>query len=131
MTHANAPRGKIGQLLTTNRFAILLEIIIVFLPLFFGLQTNNRLGSDHITIAGDIVILQGSITYIGLIISLALLWVTSWLRGANWNYFGVERPKNWWRVLLVILRVSLAVVLVVRFVINPIINAVPISDLLI
>jgi membrane protease YdiL (CAAX protease family) len=125
MNHTNAPRGKIGQLLTTNRFAILLEIIIVFLPLFLGLQLNERLGSDHITIIGDIVILQGWITYAGLIISLVLLWVASWLRGANWGYFGVERPEKWWRVILVILGVSLAVFLVVRFAINPIINVVP------
>jgi hypothetical protein len=39
---------KLGEFLRTNKFAIFLEILVVFLPFYLGLAISDRLGSDHV-----------------------------------------------------------------------------------
>lgn len=116
---------KSGELLRTSKLAISLEIVLVLLPLYLGFMINNRMGADHIPLGGNVVLLQGPLVYLGLIVSLICLYVTSRLRGAGWGDFGLTRPKSWFRTVLMGLGVALAVFLAVTLVINPIINALP------
>jgi membrane protease YdiL (CAAX protease family) len=116
---------KFGKLLQTNKFAIFLEIVVVFLPFYLGLAISDRLGSDQMPLGGNVVIIGGPIIYLGLIISLLFLWVTSRLRGASWGYFGLTRPKSWFRTVLMSLGVALAVLGTVVLIINPIMNSLP------
>ena len=116
---------KLGELLRTNKFAILLEIVVVFLPMCLGLIINDRWGSDYTPLGGDVVLISGPVTYLGLIISLVFLWITSRLRGASWGDFGLTRPKHWLRTVMMSLGVALAVLGAVILIINPIMNALP------
>jgi len=116
---------KFGELLRTNKLAIILEIVFVFLPMYLGLIISDSIGSDHVPLGGNIVLKGGPIAYLGLIISLVFFWVVSRLRGASWNDFGVTRPKSWFRTVLMSLGVALVVLGMVVLLINPIINAFP------
>ena len=116
---------KLGEFLRTNKFAIFLEILVVFLPLYLGLAISDRLGSDHMPLGGNVVVIGGPYLYLGLIISLVFLWVTSRLRRANWDDFGLTRPQSWFRTVLKSLGVALAVLGTVVLIINPIMNAIP------
>jgi len=116
---------KFGELLRTNKLAIILEIVFVFLPMYLGLIISDSIGSDHVPLGGNIVLKGGPIAYLGLIISLVFFWVVSRLRGASWVDFGVTRPKSWFRTVLMSLGVALVVLGVVVLLINPIINAFP------
>jgi membrane protease YdiL (CAAX protease family) len=119
------PQEKISDLLRTNKFAILLEIAIVFLPFYLGLMISDRLGSDQMSLGGNVVMIGGPILYLGLIISLIFLWAASRLRGASWSDFSLTRPKRWIRTLMISLGVALAVLGTVIMIINPIMNAIP------
>ena len=77
-------QDKLGEMLRTNRLAILLEIVVVLLPMYLGLIINDRSGGDHIPLGNGIVVLGSPAMYLGLIISLLLLWGASRLRGAGW-----------------------------------------------
>lgn len=114
-----------AKLLRTNRLAILVEIVVVFLPVYLSLIISDRIGSDHIALGGNIVLLQGPIVYLGLMITLAVLWIASRLRGARWVDFGVTRSKSWLLTLLVGLGVALGIFGAVVLVINPILKAFP------
>ena len=120
-----APQEKSDESLRANRFAILLEIAVVLVPLYLGLAISDRLGSDQIPLGGNVVILGGPILHLGLIISLFLLWVASRLRGASWVDFSLTRPKSWFRTVLLSLGVALAVLGTVVMIINPVMNAIP------
>jgi hypothetical protein len=125
MKGSKSLQEKFGGLLQTNKFAIFLEIVVVFLPFYLGLAISDRLGSDQTPLVGNVVILGGPIAYLGMIISLLFLWVASRLRGVGWGYFGLTRPKSWFRTILMSLGVTLAVLGTVIFIINPIMNALP------
>jgi hypothetical protein len=118
-------QGKFGELLRTNKFAIFLEILVVFLPFYLGLAISHKLGSDHVPLGGNLVLRQGPLAYLGLIISLLFLWVASRLRGASWDDFGLIRPKSWFRTVLMSLGIALAVLGTVVMIVNPIMNAFP------
>jgi hypothetical protein len=125
MVKDSARREKQGNLLRTNKLVILLEIVVVFLPLFLGLVISDRMGSDHVPLGGEVVLRQGPLVYLGLIISLLLLWAASRLRGVSWGDFGLTRPKSWFRAVLMSLGVALAVLATVIAIINPIMNIIP------
>ncbi|MGB2964526.1 MAG: CPBP family intramembrane glutamic endopeptidase [Anaerolineales bacterium] len=118
-------KDKLGELLEKNKLAILLEIGVVFLPFWLGIILSDSLGSDRISLGGELVLLGGLITYLGLILSLVFLWLGSRLRGASWSYFGLTKPKSWFRTIVKALGISLAVLGTVKLVINPIINNLP------
>ena len=118
---------ELGKILQTNKLAVLLEIVVVFLPFMLGLILSDRLGNDRISLGGNLFILGGSITYLGLAITLVLLWILTRKRGASWQYFGLIRPKSWFITLLQSLGIALAVFLTVRFIINPTMAALPFS----
>ena len=119
------PQGRLAELLRTNRLAILLEIAIGFLPFWVGLVISDSTGSDRIPIGGDLVVLGGPASYVGLIISLVILWVASRARGASWEDFGLARSKRWIRAVALGLGVALAVLGTVVLIVNPIMKALP------
>jgi hypothetical protein len=102
-------QGKLGELLRTNKFAIFLEIVAVFTPMYLGLIISDSIGSDHVPLGGNLVILGGPIAYLGLIISIVIFWVLSRVRGARWDDFGLTRPKSWFRTVLMSLGVALGI----------------------
>jgi uncharacterized protein len=118
-------KQRLGVLLRTNKIAIALEIVVMFLPFYLALIINDSIGSNHISLGGGVVILQGPIVYLGMGISLLIFWAAARLRGAGWADFGVTRPKNWFRTVLVSLVVALGVLGAVVLVINPLVNAIP------
>jgi hypothetical protein len=125
MDNSATLQGRLGELLRTNTLAILVEIVVVFLPLYLSVFISDMLGSDHVPLGGNVVLLQGPLVYLGMLISLLLLWVSSRLRGARWGDFGVTRPKSWFRAVLMSLGVALAVLAAVVMVINRVIAALP------
>ena len=125
MQHSNTLQRRPGEFLRTNRLAILLEILAVFLPLYMGLIISDRSGSQHIPLGGDLALKGAPVGYLGLIVSLVALWATAKLRGAGWADVGLARPVSWFRTVLMGLAVALAVLGAVVLVINPVINALP------
>jgi uncharacterized protein len=92
---------KIGALLRTNKAAIMLEIAVVFVPMYVLLIVNDRLGgNDFIPLGGNVVLVGPPLVYLGMILGLAAVWVASKLRGNSWGYFGLARPKSWVRTIL-------------------------------
>ena len=118
-------KWEFNQLLQSNTFVIILEIIIVFAPFFLGMIMNDRIGIGRISLGGNLEILGGPFTYLGLMISLVFLWILSRLRGVGWLNFGLSRPKSWMRTVLKSLGIALTVFLTVKFIINPIMKAIP------
>ena len=101
MKDTNTIQKKIGVLLQTNKFAILLEIAVVFVPLYVLLIVSNQLGgNDFISLGGDVVLVGGPLVYVGMILALAAVWVTSKMRGCSWSEYGLARPKSWVRTIL-------------------------------
>jgi membrane protease YdiL (CAAX protease family) len=125
MNEIKSIQEKLSELLQTNKLAIFLEIVLIFFPFWIGLIISDRIGTAHIPLGSNLVILGGPITYLGLTISLVFLWIVSRLRGISWRYFGLIRPKNWFRTVLMSLGIALAVLLTVKLIINPIMNAIP------
>jgi CAAX protease family protein len=92
---------KIGALLRTNKFAILLEIVVVFVPLYVLLIVSNKLGgNDFISLGGDLALVGAPLVYLGMILSLVAVWVTSKIRAVSWPEFGLARPESWGRTIL-------------------------------
>ena len=51
---------KFGELLRTNKLAILLEIAVVFVPLYVLLIISNQLGGDDfVSLGGELYLLGG------------------------------------------------------------------------
>ena len=123
MSDTKAPQGKLGQLLQTNKSALILELVVVFTPMYLGLAIS--VGSNHIPLDGNMVIMGGPLTYLGLAISIVLIWIASRLRGPSWRSYGLKRPKNWFITVLKSLGVALVVFGAVIFVIYPILNKIP------
>jgi len=116
---------KLSTLLQSNKLAILIEIIAILLPFWFSLIISDRIGSEFIPLGDNLRIVGSPIAYLGLAVSLVILWIVSRVRGIGWSYFGVTRPKNWFHTVLMSLGVALAVLLTVKLIINPIMKAVP------
>jgi uncharacterized protein len=125
MNDPKTPKLKIGQLLQTNKLAISLEIAGVLLPVWAGLIINDLVGNNQIILGENLIILGGPFTYLGLAISLVVLWIVSRLRGAGWRYFGLIHPKSWFKTVGMSLGVALAILLAVKLIINPIMNVIP------
>ncbi len=125
MKDSTTIQTKLGKILQANKLVIFLEIMVVFLPFILGMIISDRIGSDHISLGEDLLILGGPITYLGLTISLVILWIVSRVRGAGWRYFGLTQPNSWFRTVLQSLGIALIVFLTVKLIINPILAALP------
>jgi uncharacterized protein len=108
-----------------NKIVIILELIIVSLPFSLGLILNNRFGSNHTVITGDVVLLQGPIAYAGLAVTLIFLFIITKHRKAGWQVYGLSRPKNWFLTVLMGLGVALGILGTVVLIINPLIKSMP------
>jgi membrane protease YdiL (CAAX protease family) len=92
---------KSGESLRTNKLAILLEIAVVFVPLYVLLFISNRLGGDDfVSLGGGLVLAGGPLVNLGLVVTIAIFWVVSKIRGSTWSDFGLARPKSWGRTIL-------------------------------
>jgi len=125
MNDPKPTQRKFSQFLHSNKFAIILEIVVVYAPFVLGMTMNDRIGTGSISLGENLKILGGPITYLGLMISLVLFWIVSRLRGAGWSNFGLSRAKSWIRLVLQSLGIALAVFLTVKFIINPVMKAMP------
>jgi len=125
MEDSNSISTKIGFWLQTSKLAIIVEIVVVFLPFILGTIVSNQIGNEHISLGGNRIILGGPITYLGLVISLIALWVVSHWRGVGWQYFGLHHPQSWLRTVLQSLGIALVVFLVVKLIINPLMAVLP------
>jgi hypothetical protein len=54
------------EALQSNKLAFLLELAIVFGPLYVGLVMSERLGSNLIQLGGNTVIMGGPLAYLGV-----------------------------------------------------------------
>ena len=104
-----------GASFRTSKLAILLEIAVVFVPLYVLLLTSYRLGGDDfVPLGGGLALLGGPLVNLGLIVTIAIFWVVSRARGSTWSDFGLGRPKSWGRTLL--LGVGVTVGIIVAFI---------------
>jgi membrane protease YdiL (CAAX protease family) len=89
------------ELVQTNKLAILLEIAVVFVPLYVLLAISGRLGGDDfVRLGGGLVLVGGPLVNLGLIVTLVIFWVVSRIRGSTWSDFGLAQPKSWVRTIL-------------------------------
>jgi hypothetical protein len=107
---------KIGALLRTNKLAILLEIAVVFVPFVASVMVSYRLGSDGVSLGGDVVLLGPPLAYLSMIFSLAAVWVSARMRGVGWREFGLARPKSWVRTILMGVGVAVALIVALQVV---------------
>jgi len=125
MNVTNTFQAKPGIMPQSKKLAIIFEIVVVFLPFILGLGISSGDSIDIIYPGGSLRLLGGPMTYLGLITSLGFLFVATRLREDGWGYFGITRPKNWFRTVLQILGIALAVLLAVKLIINPIMAVMP------
>jgi len=104
-------QGKFIELLRTNKLAILLEIAVVFAPLYVLLLISNRLGGDDfLPLGGGLYLLGGPLVNFGLVLTIAIFWVVWKIRGNTWSDFGLARPKSWGRTILMGIGVTIAMI---------------------
>jgi membrane protease YdiL (CAAX protease family) len=105
-------KGQLGELLRTNKLFILLEIAVVFIPLYVLLMVSDRMGgNDFVPLGGDLVLVGAPLVYIGMILALAAVWIVSKIRECSWDDFGLARPNSWGRTILI--GIGMTVVLIV------------------
>ena len=108
MKDSTALESGLGGLLRTSKLAILLEISVVFVPMYALLMVGDRLGNDFVPLGGNVVLVGGPLGYLGMILSLAVVWVSARIRGVGWREFGLARPKSWVRTILIGVSVTVA-----------------------
>ena len=78
-TKMNDPKPfqeKLRELLRTNKLAILLEIAVVFVPLYALLIISDRLGgNEFVPLGGGLSLLAGPLVNLGLILTIVIFWV--------------------------------------------------------
>ena len=128
MTRNKRPGGQLSTSRPEARASILWELAAVMMPLIAALVVNDLIGSDRTDLPGEVAVVQGPLPFLGLVVSLGLLWYFSVRRGATWADFGIQRPQSWTRTVLTALGVSLGVLAAVVVVINPAINALGVPE---
>lgn len=102
---------RLRELLQTNKLAIVLEIAVVFVPLYAILMISNRLGGDDfVPLGGGLALAGGPLVNLGLIVTVAIFWVVSKMRGSSWSDFGLARPKSWVRTILMGVGVTVGII---------------------
>jgi membrane protease YdiL (CAAX protease family) len=102
---------RLRELLRTNKLAIVLEIAVVFIPLYVLLTISNRLGGDDfVPLGGGLSLLAGPLVNLGLILTIVIFWVVSKIRGSTWSDFGLARPKSWVRTILMGIGVTVGMI---------------------
>jgi hypothetical protein len=111
-----------GELLVKNKLAILLEIAVVFVPAGALYIINVRYGSEFISLGGDVVLLGGPLLWIGMVLSLSAVWISSRMRGIGWREFGLGRPESWVRTALLGIGVYVGFIIVYVLIVSPILK---------
>ena len=120
---------KFSELLRTNKFAILLEIAVVFVPLYVLLFISNWLGGDDfLPLGGGLSLLGSPLVNLGLVVTIAIFWVVSKRRGSTWSDFGLARPKSWGRTILLGIGVTLGMIVAFTILMPLITNAFPVPQ---
>jgi membrane protease YdiL (CAAX protease family) len=125
MNEVQFEQTKLQQVLNNKPSAILLELILVFAPLYLGLMCSAKMNVHHTYLFGDLVLLGGLLSYLGITISLVILWISSRLRGSGWAEIGAKNPGKWWVTILKGLGIALAILGAVVLIINPLLNCMP------
>jgi len=111
MKDISLSQEKFGESLRTNKLAILLEIAVVFVPLYALLIISDRLGgNEFVPLGGGLSLLAGPLVNLGLVVTLAIMWVISKIRGGTWSDFGLARPKSWVRTILMGIGVTVGMI---------------------
>jgi len=111
-----------GELLNKNKLAILLEIAVVFIPSGALYIINARYGSEFISLGGNVVLLGGPLLWVGMVISLTAVWISSRIRGIGWKEFGLARPKSWVRTALLSIGVYVGFIIAYVLIVSPILK---------
>jgi len=119
MENPNTITAKYNELLTKNKFAILLEIAVVFVPSGALYILNVRYGSEFISLGSDVVLLGGPLLWLGMVLSLSAVWVSSKIRGVGWSEYGLSRPKSWFHTALQSIGVYIGFVLAYVLIVSP------------
>jgi membrane protease YdiL (CAAX protease family) len=129
MNDLSLSQEKSGESLRTNKLAILLEIAVVFVPLFVLLILSDRLGGDDfVPLTGGLVLAAGPLVNLGLIVTVAIIWVVSKIRGSTWSDFGLAQPKSWGRTILMGIGVTVGMIVSFSLLMPPINLAFPIPE---
>lgn len=122
MTNSIAINGKLGALLNSNKLAILLEIALVFVPSGALYIINVRYGSEFIPLGGNVVLLGGPLLWIGMVLSLSVVWIASRMRGVGWREFGLSKPKSWIRTALLGIGLYIGFIIAYVLIVSPIVK---------
>ena len=114
MENSQLYQERSGESLRTNKLAILLEIAVVFVPLYVLLFISNWLGGDDfLPLGSGLALLASPLVNLGLVVTIAIFWAVSKRRGSTWSDFGLARPKNW--VFTILLGVGVTVGMIAAF----------------
>ena len=112
-------KQRLAVLLRENKLAIALEIVVVFVPMYVLLIVSDRLGgSEFIPLGGNTVLVGAPLVYLGMILGLAAVWITSKMRGIGWDAFGLSRPKSWIRTILIGIGMTVAFMLAATVIVS-------------
>lgn len=82
--------NKLGEQLRTNKFAKIVELVLVFLAAFIFIKIFEQRKSDNL-------VLNQAVIWIANIIMLIMVWTGLRLRGENWQDFGLSFKKISWK----------------------------------
>ncbi len=104
-------RERVGESLRTNKLAVLLELLVVFVPMQALLMISSRVENDFIPLGGDTVLIGGPVAWLGAVMGFVLAWTALRMRGSGWRDLGMSRPKR--PVVTVLLAIAVAVVITI------------------
>jgi membrane protease YdiL (CAAX protease family) len=120
---------RLGESSRTNKLAILLEMAVVFVPLYVLLIVSDRLGgNDFLPLGGGLSLLGSPLVNLGLVVTIAIFWAVSKRRGSTWSDFGLARPKSWVRTILMGIGVTVGMIAAFMFLMPLITQAFPVPQ---
>jgi membrane protease YdiL (CAAX protease family) len=129
MKDLSLSQEKSGESFRTNKLAILLEIAVVFVPLYVLLILSDRLGGDDfLPLGGGISLLGSPLVNLGLVVTVAIFWAVSKRRGSTWSDFGLARPKSWVRTILMGIGVTVGMIVAFMFLMPLITQTFPVPQ---
>jgi uncharacterized protein len=112
-------KSKICELLTQNKLAILLELLLAFVPTTALIMLNVQYGREFISLGGNVILLGGPLLYIAMVYCLSVVWISSKIRGIGWREYGLFKPKSWIRTLIQCIGIYIGFVLVYVLIVSP------------
>lgn len=115
-------KEKIAELLIKNKLTILLEILIVFVPSGALYILNVKYGSEFISLGDNVVLLGGPLLWLGMLLSLSAVWISSKIRGIGWSEFGLLMPKSWFRTVLQSIGIYIGFIIAYVLIVSPLVK---------